>query len=301
MWSTIEVVSKKIPADVPTGQITFFRFLVGGLIVLPLGVYQARRAGCRVDVKFLLGCLVLGILGVVLSVWLLHYSLLYLEAGSAAALFCSHPLWVALMAAPILGERPSKRVFAGILSGVVGVVVVSHAHFRAYPGSAIGILLIISSGVLFALYTVLLKAFRPRGIILTFCLSAIFGSLVLLVPVACRTALREILDTIRANAWQFFFLAAFSTGLGYLCYFWGILHVRAASGTSLIYLKPVIAAVLATLFLREPLRVSLIVGVVLIVAGVGLAAGRAGGSRSDENRKAPRDEGHPANSGSRNS
>ena len=69
-WSTIEVVSKMCRSVTPA-EITFFRFLAGGLVILPVGIVLARRASggtFRVTRRFLFVCFALGFLGVVLAI-----------------------------------------------------------------------------------------------------------------------------------------------------------------------------------------------------------------------------------------
>jgi len=278
LWSTIEVVSISAhrAADVTPAELTFCRFFFGGLVVLPFGITHARRSGFRPGWRFFGACFLLGVLAVPLCMWLFQLSLTYLKnASSAAALFCGHPLFVALIAPALLGERLTKRIVVGMLIGLAGVLVVSLGQWRADAGSAAGIGLMLAAGALFALYTVLLKTFHRRGAtILAFCVSSIMGSAVILAAMSSQASLEGLVGRVRPAVWQLAFLALFSTGLGYLSYFWGMCHVPASSGTTFIYLKPIIAAGLAMIFLGERLRVTLVVGIALVVAGVALAVVR---------------------------
>ena len=277
-WSTIEVVSKMCRSVTPA-EITFFRFLAGGLVILPVGIVLARRASggtFRVTRRFLFVCFALGFLGVVLAIWPFQLSLKYLSAASAASLFCGHPLWVALMAPPLLKERVPKRVYVGVLVGVLGIVALSVDAYEVSHNALTGIALVLVSGVFFAAYTVLMKFFNRRGAsALVLAVSSIFGSLVMLgIVLAERQGphlLRAGLDDIR----PLLFLSLFSTGLGYVLYFWGLARVPTSSGTSLIYMKPAVATALAVLLLHERVQLLLVVGVALVIVGVGLAVGGA--------------------------
>ena len=288
LWSTIEVVSILTDGvtELSAAEITFLRFFVGGLVVLPFGIYHARRSGFRPKMGFAAACVLLGLLSVVLCMWLFHLSLKYMRvASSAAALFCGHPLVVALIAVPLLKEDLSRRVFAGVVVGVVGVVVVSLGQWEADARTLTGIVLIIVAGALFALYTVLLKMFHRKGAtILAFCLSSIAGSLMLLSWVLGRADASDLMARVKPGVLHILFLGVVSTGLGYLCYFWGICHVPASSGTSFIYLKPVIATLLGVILLDEQVLPSLVVGVVLIMIGLALVVRRqkAGARRGQE-------------------
>lgn len=272
LWSTIEVASKPITGAVPAGEIVFFRFLLGGLVVLPLGIRHARLGGLRISWRFLAACALLAFVGVFCSIGLFHKALQYEEAGTAAALFCSHPIWVALLAPVVLKETVGRRTLLGAFLGLAGVVTLSVGQVAAVPGAWLGVVMTVLSGLLFALYTVLLKSFHyARATILAFAVSAVMGSLMMLPPVLLTTGAPAFLAAFRSHAPAILYLAFVTTGAGYLLYFWGITHVPATSGSGFIYLKPVIAAVFARVFLGEPIRGSLAAGVLLIVAGIGLA------------------------------
>ncbi|MFH0962501.1 MAG: DMT family transporter [Planctomycetota bacterium] len=286
LWSTIEVAAKPITGAVPAGGIVVFRFVLGGLVVLPLGMRQARLGGLRISWRFLSACALLGFVGVFCSIGLFHKALQYEEAGTAAALFCSHPIWVAALAPLILKEAVGRWTFLGAFLGLAGVVTLSVGQIEAVPGAWLGVLMTVLSGLLFALYTVLLKRFHyARATILAFALSAVFGGVMMLPPVLLTTGAPEFLAALRSHAPTLLYLALVTTGAGYLLYFWGITHVSATSGSPFMYLKPVVAAALAKVLLGEPLRASLLVGVAFIVVGIALAV--VGGPALPPGREVP--------------
>lgn len=105
--------------------------LLGGLLFALLAlawlVQQKRRIRCQPltinqSVKLLTAIL----LGTVLGVFMLQWSLDLLAAGLAQTLLATSPLF-AIFVALVLGERPTKRQVTALLLGLVGVSFIAFA------------------------------------------------------------------------------------------------------------------------------------------------------------------------------
>lgn len=105
--------------------------LLGGLLFALLAlawlVQQKRRIRCQPltinqSVKLLTAIL----LGTVLGVFMLQWSLDLLAAGLAQTLLATSPLF-AIFVALVLGERPTKRQVSALLLGLVGVSFIAFA------------------------------------------------------------------------------------------------------------------------------------------------------------------------------
>jgi drug/metabolite transporter (DMT)-like permease len=107
-----------------------------------------------------------------LSMVCTYYTITHLAFSEATTLIKSYPLWVALLSWLVLKERPSAKVWAAVVVGVAGVVVVARPHFDD-SGLAIATGLVSS----FASAVVMLGLNRlsqvdPRSIVLHFALTA---------------------------------------------------------------------------------------------------------------------------------
>ena len=60
-----------------------------------------------------------------ISMLLAFYALTHLHVATAVTLTNTFPLWVVLLAWPVLGQRPTASVFAALISGIIGVAFVS--------------------------------------------------------------------------------------------------------------------------------------------------------------------------------
>ncbi len=101
-------------------QIVFCRFLVGFLLVLP---FILSRGGELMATRRMPLLVLRGILGFI-AVSLGFYCVSVLPLVTAAVLFFTAPLFVTLLAMPLLGERADWRRMAATLCGFLGTVVV---------------------------------------------------------------------------------------------------------------------------------------------------------------------------------
>ncbi len=100
--------------------IVFCRFLVGFLLVLP---FMLSRGGELMATRRMPLLVLRGILGFI-AVSLGFYCVSVLPLVTAAVLFFTAPLFVTLLAMPLLGERADWRRMAATLCGFLGTVVV---------------------------------------------------------------------------------------------------------------------------------------------------------------------------------
>jgi drug/metabolite transporter (DMT)-like permease len=70
---------------------------------------------------------IFGSIGILCS----FYSLTHLPISTSLTLSNTVPIWVTLLAWPLLGYRPTKQIWLAIAAGVTGVVLIQRPYFRA--------------------------------------------------------------------------------------------------------------------------------------------------------------------------
>ena len=196
-------------------------------------------------------------------------SLLWLPAGQAVTLAYTMPVWAALLAWPMLGDRPTPRQIAAIVLGVCGVVfLVGGAGLNVDAARRPGMVLALSAAVLFALGTVLSKR-RPIDlpqVTLTAwqvgigCIPLLIGGLLF------ETAHFDALPVIGWLALSY--TAVVSMGLCYLLWFAAVKRLRPSSAAVGTLLTPVIGVAASSLTLGDPLTIGQLVSLALVVAGI---------------------------------
>ncbi|MFC1468204.1 DMT family transporter [Verrucomicrobiota bacterium] len=269
VFSSIEVVSKMIEVDMPPFRLAFLRFFIGGAILLP-AVLRNNGNGRNLCKKDYVEFAKLGVIGVTITIGIYHLAIKYCPANVAAIIFSCNPAFVALFAPFLLGEKVSAGKIVSVGLCLAGISWIGFNFEQTGSPSFVGVILMFVSAICFAFYTVLLKKAVPNyGALTITCAAGLFGSL-FLVPIT--------LGLEGLGGWNcgitgwlgVLYLGVVATGFGYLFYFYGISHVEASLGSMTFFLKPFIAALLAWLMLGEKLSRSVLVGGVIILAGIAI-------------------------------
>ena len=271
LFSTFEVTSKFLSPHMSPVQITFSRFLIGGLILLPFAVLRMKRRAIGLTPRDLGNCALLGFVNIVVSMGLIQLGLVYANASICAVLFSVNPLFVVIFAKILLGERITPQKVAGLACGVIGVVVLFFDSVSSKTSTWQGLVLILGSAVFFALYTVMGKKIingRLDSLIVT-AVSFLAGSL-FLVPVMLLLGVPFVPD-YRPVAAELLYMSIAVTGIAYVLYFEGLSRLEAGAGSMLYFAKPALASVLAIAILGERPGVNLLAGIAVIAAGIFLS------------------------------
>lgn len=264
LWSTVEVVTRAIHADVPPVFLAWIRFLIGGSFLLALLPGYLRRRGLRLDRRIVLLCLALCWPGVVVSNIALQYGLTAAGAAVVATAYGTAPLFVLGLSRVLLGDPLTLPRVAGLCTGLLGIVVLSLGKPSpdfSLPGVACAVL---AAGS-FATWTVFVK--RSSGPFAGLPVTALccgFGVL-FMTPLAWIEGDGISLAPLLVHPSALLYLAIGGTGIAYWLYFTGLEHVDATRAMSVILLKPPAATILAAVVLREPLTWNVAAAMALIL------------------------------------
>ena len=105
LFVTLEPVSKLIAGEVTPYAITFWRFIIGSLILLPLAVSKVKKEKIHIGLKDFAVMTALGILFVCISMTALQIGVQKSESPSLIAIvFSSNSIFTILLAVIILKE-----------------------------------------------------------------------------------------------------------------------------------------------------------------------------------------------------
>ncbi|MET7593772.1 EamA family transporter [Streptomyces sp. NPDC005481] len=252
--STYAVTTEFLPADRPlfTG---LMRALPAGLVLLALARVLPRRAWWWKSA-------VLGALNIGAFFPLLFLSAYRLPGGMAAVVGSVGPLFVAGLAALLLGERPTVRT---LLTGIAAALGVSLVVLQAAGAlDTLGVLAALASTASMSTGTVLTKRWgRPEGVgplaLTAWQLTA--GGL-LIAPVAfLAEGAPPALDGRAVGG--YLYLALANTAVAYWLWFRGIGRLSATQVTFLGPLSPLTAAVIGWAALGQALTPLQLTGMAL--------------------------------------
>ena len=242
----------------------------------PLIVFLSIRHGTRSALAQVGGAwregLVFGLINGVIPFTLISWGEKHIDSGIAAIANASVPIFVTLLA---IRFRPSERArglkLVGIVLGIAGVGVLAGVHPEGGWWSVAGTLAVVAASVSYAaggLYGQHTVGRIPGPVVAT--ASMLFGGLVLL-PFALLQLPSHFPGWKAVGSLLALSLAG--TAFAQLVLF-RVLALYGAARLSLVtYLLPVTALIYGALILDEPLRVSALGGLGLILGGVALGAG----------------------------
>lgn len=249
IWSgMIVAVRFGLRTSLTAWDITALRFGVGGVLLLPTLLREGLaldRLGWGGVAALVIGC------GAPM-VLIVNTGLLFAPVAHAGALFPGMvPMFVALMAIPILRERftPAKKIgMALMLGGVIAIVV--NAGGLAGSRQSIGHALFLTGAILWACYTIAMRRFRLDG--MHAAAIAAVGSLVLYLPVYAVVAGASLFHAALADIALQAFVQGFLTAVVSLVLYGRAVGILGAlGGATFPALVPAMVAMLGIPVLGE--------------------------------------------------
>lgn len=287
LWSSGFIVAKYAAPDADPFTFLTVRF---GITILALGLIAiASRAPWPASVREACHSMVAGVLlhgGYVGGVWWAVAQ--GLPAGISSLITAGQPLLTALLAAPLLGERVTRRQWCGIVGGFVGIVLVLAPRLAAVDMAALGAVavpMIVNFGatVSVTLGTFYQKRFVASADLRTGTCLQFVGALALAAPLALATETLRFDPTatlLAALAWSVLVMSMAAIALLLLM----IRHGEVSRIAALIYLVPPLTVVEAFILFGESLSAVQIVGTAVTATGVWLATHRRGTARFKQPR-----------------
>ncbi len=210
-------------------------------------------------------------LGLFPNMPLVYWAAEYITSGLISLLFALSPFVVALMSHQILGDNYlSKRHYVALFISLIGLMVIVMDQLRIGENAVFGMVLMMLSTLLFSLSSVLLKrganeidSFNQMTGALVFCLPSL-----LLTWFLVDGQLPQYLDV--KSAASVLYLALVGSLIGFMAYFYLLKHLAVKTVSLIPLITPVFAICLGALVNHESVGMRMIIGSVLVIAGLGL-------------------------------
>lgn len=283
LFSSMEIMLKFISNTFNPIQLTFERFFIGGLILLPFTIKSLKSKEVSINKEDIKQFLFLGFMCVVVSMIFYQLAVTHTKASVVAVIFSCNPVFVMLFAYVFLKEKIHSHNIVSLILEIVGIIIIINP--LSIKLSPIGVALTLLAAITFALYGVLGKksTIKFGGEVVT-CFSFIFGSLemLILILIGHIPYISSLLNSFNIsdfanvplftgynmnNIWAVIYVYVFVTGLGYASYFKAMEETSANTTSLVFFFKPVLSPILAFIFINEFIPINMIAGILFIVVG----------------------------------
>jgi drug/metabolite transporter (DMT)-like permease len=199
----------------------------------------------------------------------------FVPVGEGALIVYTMPIWATLLAWPLAGIRPKLVDIAALVLGVGGIAVLLGGNgFSFEGGRIIGIALLFSAAILFAIGNILNRVALPMPPLVVVAWQVGLGCLVMLVLGVTFEQPNYGALTAQGLA-CFAYMTLVPMGVCYLTWFETLRRLPPSSASTGMLLVPLIGVISAALILGEPLGIREGVAMVLVLGGVTLALQKA--------------------------
>jgi len=244
--------------------------IVGAIALALVALLQRQRLG--VPRGMWLRLVLVSLLTISAWVAFMGLALVWLDAREAAVLAISVPVWVALLAWPVLGERLSALRAVALMIALFGIfILIGGNSIDAGISKLPGLLLALAGAVCVALGTVLTKHF-PLRMPPTSLAAWQIGIGCLPVSIVGLVVEQPNPAALSALGWaSMAYLTLIQFCLCYVCWFAALERLPAATASIGTLLVPVVGVLSAAAILHEPFGLREFVALGVALGGVALA------------------------------
>jgi drug/metabolite transporter (DMT)-like permease len=265
------LVGKPVSNEIPPLTLTFFRFILAFIVVLPLGVkeWKNNRDLWKKEWKALLA---LSLTGLVLFNTLVYLSLNYTTSVNAAIVESSTPIFALLLGFIFFKERFSRIQLFGVVLSLIGVFsVITKGSIEVILNLSFnpGDLTMLLAMIVWAIYSIFVKQHNSKFPIYGGLLVMIVLSFIFLIPMAAFEY-----EEVTSITWSpsiiigLLYLGIFPSVIALIAWNTAVNKIGPSQASIFLNFIPVFTMIGAVLFLGEAIKVLQILGALMVISGV---------------------------------
>jgi drug/metabolite transporter (DMT)-like permease len=249
----------------------FWRWVIAWVVLLPFAHPYLKRDWPIIR-KYWKVMLLIGLFGIAIFNTLIYVAGHTTEAVNMSLVGSASPIFILLIGACVYKEPLSKYSLLGIILCITGLLIVlargELANLLALQFT-IGDLWVLLAAFIWGLYTLLLKR-KPVNLSLTGFMFALFTSgLIFLFPAyLVEMQMGNHMTLTTHTLLTLLYIGVFASVIAFYVWNQSVLTIGAARTGMYIYLIPVFSALIAYLWINEPILWVHKLGFVLIIGGI---------------------------------
>ncbi|MGY9049372.1 hypothetical protein P775_17680 [Puniceibacterium antarcticum] len=264
MWSSAFTSARIIVVAAPPLYALALRFLFSGVIAIVIAKMMGQS--WHLTRKQWVSVVIFGICQNALYLGLNFVAMQTVQASLAAIIASTMPLMVALAGWVLFRDRLGPMGIAGLLIGLLGVVLIMGARISGGV-DLFGLSLCILGGVSLAAATLTLRGATSRGnVMMVVGLQMLVGALALIGPAVVFESFE--VDWSWRLIWAFWYTTLIPGVVATLVWFLLVERIGAVKAATFHFLNPFFGVAIAAALLGEALGIWDVIGVLVIALGI---------------------------------
>ena len=255
-------VAMKVAADFFTPELfVTYRFGLGAAVLLAFTYFTKQP----LPPKKLWGWIVLtGAFQIAIGAAILQTCFKYLDAGLVSVLNYTMPIWVTILAKFFLNESLTRKKIFGIILSVFGVGILMNVDIS---GDFSAMLMALSAAIFWAIGNVIMKAKLSK-------LNPISLTTWQMTTAAIMLAIYTAIFTDAQATWTFtavatlLYNAVIASSLAFFLWAYVLENMEAGKASISVLGVPVVGVISGVIFLGEPLTLTMVFGISMVLAGI---------------------------------
>jgi len=269
IWGTTWVASRIGVQHVPGLQVSYVRQFIAGSLLLIFFFVRGEKLPTLQQFRWLF---VLSIFTFVLSNGLSTWSVRYVSSGLAALISALYPLCVVIIEMIFFKRNNNVPLtFVGLFVGLGGVAIVFYENaFHEQPeGYSYGVILGLIAMIGWSIGTIYIARNKYQmNPYYAIGWQMFFGSF-LIYLLAITTNNNLPFNEIPSQTWLVIaYLVSFGSLVAFVAFIYTVKYLTPAIASLYAYINPLVAMIVGSILLDEPLTFNLIIGALITLAGV---------------------------------
>lgn len=269
IWGSTYLLNKVAVDELPPFMLAAIRFVIAGGLIFGMAALMGKSL--RITGKQLWNSIVLGFLFLSFGNGIVVWALKFVDSNFAALIISAQPLVVMLLMWLMQGQQLRPMSLLGVLLGIVGIyLLVSQDNLLQHENAWLGVGMIFAALVAWGYGSVYVgNADLPKNYFVNTGYQMLTGGIMLgLMSLAVREPWSSPLDWQADTLWCMLLLIIFGSIVAFTSFNFLLKTVSPEKVSTNTYVNPIVAMMLGSYFLDEPISLQSIVAAVILLTGV---------------------------------